>query len=178
MRVVADRSDAALYRAVVLGLTWIAGIAGHAGGDFLLQPDPDALHKQDHTRPTVPHSPEDTRTPCQRVRDGHKALTRHCVSYGLTQAAVKAAAYKVAGVRVPWYAQAAGALTEMVLHGVIDDGRLLRAFAYRIGKGKFHDLADAGVNGRMLLDQAAHAFVQQQLGAFVTTLLAGRGDRR
>jgi hypothetical protein len=145
-------------RAAVLILTWIGGHIGHEGGDYLAQRNADAMQKQE-------------RTPA-----GRKALASHCLSYGVTQAAAKAMLYRIAGVRVPVGAQLAGWLTEVFLHAVIDDGRLLRAYAVAVGKLTFHDLADYGVNGRMLLDQAAHKTVQIPLGAVVTALISARKD--
>ena len=76
----------------------------------------------------------------------------HAASYALTQAVTKAIFYRTAGVRVPVLAQVAGAVTEGVLHAVIDDGRLLKRFAEVTGKRGFHALTAGGVNGRMLLD--------------------------
>lgn len=165
-------NTATLYRATVLGLTWLAGSAGHETGDYLVQLNSDAQRKQGHTRPDQPCWPDDDRTPCQRVRQAHVSLARHALSYGLTQAATKAAAYRLTGVRVPLAAQLAGAATEIALHALIDDSRLLRRFAQAVGKLGFHDLAAGGVNGRMLLDQATHKGVQVPLGAMVTTVVA------
>lgn len=152
-------NTATVYRAAVLGLTWLAGAAGHETGDYLVQLDCDARRKQ------------------QRTPAGRRALARHAITYGLTQAMTKAAAYRAVGVRVPMGAQAAGSVAEIVLHAVIDDGRLLRTFAEVTGKLAFHDLAAAGVNGRALLDQAAHKGLQIPLGAVITTVLAARWGR-
>lgn len=174
-------TNSATDRAAVLALTWLAGYAGHETGDYLIQLDADVQRKQGHTRPAEPAWPGDDRTPCQRVRDGHRSLTRHVLTYGLAQAATKAAAYRAAGVRVPLAAQAAGTAVEIALHTLIDDGRLLRAFCRATGKKRFHDLAAGGVNGRMLLDQAAHQGLQVPIGAIVTTavttVLAARRGR-
>lgn len=144
----------ATHRAVVLALTWLASHAGHETGDYLVQRDCDARHKQNHT-------PE-----------GRKALATHAVTYGATQAVVKTVVFRAAGVRIPWRALVAGQLVEMVLHAVIDDGRLLRRFATAVGKLPFHDLNAGGVNGRLLLDQATHKGLQIPLGAIITALLA------
>lgn len=171
-------NTATLYRVAVLGLTWLAGYAGHETGDYLVQLDADAQRKQGHTRPDEPGWLGDDRTPGQRVRDGHVSLTRHAITYGLTQAATKTAAYRATGVPVPLAAQLAGTATEVALHAVIDDGRLLRRYAQLVGKLPFHDLNAGGVNGRMLLDQAAHKGLQVPLGAIVTTVLAARMIRR
>jgi hypothetical protein len=149
-------SHRAAYRTAVLALTWLGGTAGHDTGDYLVQRDSDATTKQQHTAV------------------GRRALATHVLTYGATQALTKSVAYRVAGVRVPLAAQLAGGVVEMVLHGVIDDGRLLRAFSEAVGKLAFHDLAAGGVNGRMLLDQAAHRGLQLPLGAIVTALVAGR----
>lgn len=149
-----------LYRAMVLTLGWLASQAGHETGDYLVQRDCDAQRKQD------------------RTAEGRRALAAHVVTYGITQAVVKAATFRTAGVQVPWRAVAAGQLVEMVLHAVIDDGRLLRWFAATAGKSAFHGLDAGGVNGRMLLDQATHRGLQVPAGALVTALLARRGGAR
>jgi hypothetical protein len=146
-------------RAVVLALTWLGGVAGHHSGDYLVQLDLWARAKQ------------------QRTGRGRRALVAHCVSYAATLAVTKAFAYRVAGVRVPLEAQLFGALTEGLLHGLIDDGRLLRRFADATGHQRFHDLADHGVNGRMLMDQAAHLGIQLPISAAVTTFFSERGER-
>lgn len=141
-------------------LTTLGSLLGHHGGDYLVQVDCWAQRKQQHTS------------------EGRRALAAHATTYAATQAATKAAFYRTAGVRVPLLAQIAGAVVEGVLHAVIDDGRLLRKFAHATGKGRLHDLADHGVNGRMLLDQAAHQQVQIPAGTVVTVavsvLLAAR----
>ena len=164
-------STTTVTRGLVFALTWIGAATGHAAGDYLVQLDTDARHKQDHTRPAAPTDPADDRTPARRTRDGHRALARHVLTYGASQTVTKTIAYRASGVRVPWYAQLAGAATETALHALIDDGRLLRAYARAAGKIRFHDLADGGVNGRMLLDQAAHQSLQLLAGALATTLL-------
>jgi len=142
-----------LRRAAVLAVAWIAGQAGHHIGDYLVQRDCDAQKKQQHTG------------------EGRRALANHAVSYGITEAVVRALAYRVAGLRVPARAQLAAAVVETVTHAVIDDGRLLRKFADTTGKGGFHDLNQSGVNGRMLLDQAAHVGLQVPAGAAITAAL-------
>lgn len=143
-------------RATVLILTWIGGSIGHEGADYLIQSHADSQAKQ------------------HRTRRGRAALARHVLSYGLTQAAAKEAIYRTADVRVPLGAKLAGGLAEMLLHALIDDGRPLRAYAAATGHLAFHDLAGHGVNGRMLMDQAAHKFTQLPVGAIVTALLTGR----
>lgn len=149
-----------VYRVAVLGLTWLAGSAGHETGDYLVQLDCDAQRKQ------------------QRTRQGRRSLARHAITYGLTQAATKAAAYRASGLRVPLAAQAAGTAVEIVAHAVIDDGRLLRRFAEVSGKLGFHDLNAGGINGRALMDQASHKGLQIPLGAVITAVLAVRWGRR
>lgn len=172
------------YRAAVLGLTWLGGAAGHETGDYLVQLDSDAQRKQDHTRPDTPSGPEDRRTPCQRVRDGRVSLARHAITYGIAQAVTKAVAYRAAGLRVPLGAQAAGTAAEIVLHAVVDDGRLLARFAAAAGKADhekktgFFYSGHAVASGRSLMDQAVHKGVQIPLGAVITTLLAARRGRR
>jgi hypothetical protein len=142
------------YRTAVLVLSAIGSHAGHETGDYLVQRDCDAQRKQ------------------QRTPEGRRSLARHAATYALTQAATRAGFYRAAGLRVPALAQLAGAVTEGALHAVIDDGRLLAAFAEATGKRRFHDLADHGINGRALMDQAAHKGVQIPVGAVVTTAAA------
>lgn len=142
-------------RAVTLGITWMAGLAGHEVGDYLVQLDCDAVTKQD-------------RTPAGRI-----ALARHVVTYSLAQAAVKWLALRVTGTRVPVRAVLAGQVVEMLAHAAIDDGRLLRWYADAVGKRRFHDCTSGDVNGRMLLDQACHRGLQIPAGTLVTMLVAG-----
>lgn len=142
------------YRTAVLGLSLLGSAAGHETGDYLVQRDCDAQRKQKNT-------PE-----------GRRSLARHATTYAVTQLATRAAFCRAAGLRVPALAQIAGAVTEGALHAAIDDGRLLAKFAEKTGKGRFHDLADHGINGRALMDQAAHKGVQIPVGAIVTTAIA------
>ncbi|HLS01579.1 MAG TPA: hypothetical protein VK054_06295, partial [Beutenbergiaceae bacterium] len=172
-------------RATTLAVSWLAGQAGHHVGDYLVQRDCDAQAKND-------------RTP-----EGRRALARHAVTYGLTQAVTRIVAYRAAGLRVSARAQLAGFLAETVAHGVIDDGRLLALFAQETGKHDFYRVgAPRSVSaetasgqpvylideegererwdnptpssGRALMDQAAHVGVQVPLGALITTILASR----
>lgn len=147
-------------RSAVAALTALGALCGHHGGDYLVQVDCWAQAKQ------------------QRTPEGRRALAAHASTYALTQAVTKAVFYRTAGVRVPLLAQLAGAVVEGVLHAVIDDGRLLRRFADVTGKRRFHDLADHGVNGRMLLDQAAHQQLQIPAGVLVTVAVAAWTWRR
>lgn len=140
-------------RATTAALTGLGSVVGHHGGDYLVQLDCDAQRKQ------------------QRTWQGRVSLARHAASYAVTQAVTKAALYRMTGHRVHPLAQLAGAIVEGLLHAVIDDGRLLRLFADHAGKKRFHDLAAGGVNGRMLLDQAAHHQIQIPAGIAVTTLI-------
>lgn len=141
-------------------LTGLGSITGHHGGDYLVQLDCDAQRKQ------------------QRTWKGRLALARHAATYAATQAVTKAAFYQLAGHRVHPLAQLAGAVTEGLLHAVIDDGRLLQRFAEATGKGNFHDLNAGGVNGRMLMDQAVHHQIQIPAGVAVTTAVSAWLARR
>ena len=143
-----------MHRAAVLAVAWLAGQAGHHVGDYLVQRDCDAQKKQ------------------QRGPEGRRALANHAISYGITEAVVRALAYRVAGLRVPARAQLAAAVVETIAHAAIDDGRLLKKFAHATGKGGFHDLAGHGINGRALMDQAAHTGLQVPAGAAITAALA------
>lgn len=143
-----------LRRAAVLAVAWIAGQAGHHTGDYLVQRDCDAQAKQ------------------RRTPEGRRALATHAISYGITQAVTRAVAYRVAGLRVPVRAQLAAAVVETIAHAAIDDGRALQRFADATGKGGFHDLNAGGINGRALMDQAAHTGLQIPAGAMITAVMA------
>ena len=143
-----------LYRTAVFALSAIGSAAGHETGDYLVQRDCDAQRKQ------------------ERTSTGRRSLAVHAGSYAATQAATRAGIYRTAGLRVPATAQLAGTLVEGLIHAVIDDGRLLARFADTSGKRGFHDLAGHGINGRALMDQAAHKGLQIPLGAVVTTAVA------
>lgn len=142
-------------RSTVLAVTWLAGIAGHEVGDYLVQLDCDAQIKQ------------------HRTPGGRRALARHVTTYALTQAAVKWLSLRATGTRAPMRAVLAGQVVEALLHAAIDDGRLLRRYAVLVGKLRFHDCTSGGVNGRMLLDQACHRGLQLPAGALVTAWLSG-----
>lgn len=148
------------HRSTTVALAGLGGILGHHGGDYLVQDDWCARHKQ------------------QRSWRGRLALALHAITYAATQAATRAALYRIAGHRVHPLAQLAGAVTEAALHAGIDDGWLVRWFAHATGKGGFHDLAAGGVNGRALLDQAAHHQVQLPAGIAVTTIVDALLRRR
>ena len=143
-----------LYRTAVLALSALGSLTGHETGDYLVQSDCDAQRKQ------------------QRTPDGRRSLARHAVSYAATQAATRAALYRTAGLRVPALAQLAGAVVEGAVHAAIDDGWALAKFADVSGKRGFHDLNTGGINGRALMDQAAHKGLQVPVGAVVTTVVA------
>lgn len=143
-------------RTAVLLTSLAGGVAGHHLGDYLVQSDTDAQAKQ------------------QRTRAGRLSLARHAATYAASQALLRAWLSRGGGMRVPARAQLAGALVEGVLHAVIDDGRLLARFAKATGKSRFYNLAGHGINGKALLDQAAHHALQIPVGAAVTTAVAAR----
>lgn len=147
------------YRGVVLTTTWLAGLAGHHTGDYLEQPHRAAMLKQ------------------EPGRRGRRALHRHVAGYSVVQLVMKLVAYRVAGVRVPARAVLAGQAVESGLHWVIDRGPALRRYADVTGRREFHDTNIGGVNGRMLMDQAAHQGLQVPLGAIVTALLTPAPQR-
>lgn len=143
----------------VFALAALGGQFGHQLGDYLVQPDWCAA-------PCANGAPRKQ----QQDRTGRWALVVHAASYAATQHVARAATYRAAGVRVPATAQLAATVAEGALHAVIDDGRLLRTFAHRTGKGIFHDHG----GGRALMDQALHLALQIPLGAAITTALATR----
>lgn len=162
-------------RALVLALTMAGGWAGHHGGDYLWQTDRDACDKQLHNRDWLDHvhvGEDDKRTPAELDHDGKRALASHCIEYAVTQGLTKAVLYRAAGLRVPLSAQVAGAIVAAVLHGGVDDGRPLQSYAGRFNKVVFYKKADHGINGRALLDQAAHKSLGIPATAMFTTMLA------
>lgn len=158
-------------------LTLAGSLFGHYGGDYLAQDD----HVAGPTEPGGPPLKQ------QHTPRGRRALALHTSTYTAAQAATKALLYRTAGVRVPVLAQLAGAITEGVLHAVIDDGRTLRAFSRipgcqrdehgrRIGRQeRFHDVVPGG---RAHMDQAAHLQVQIPAGAIATVVVAAFLARR
>lgn len=132
-------------RAAVFAVSWIGGLSGHETGDYAVQRDCDAITKQ--ARTADGHS-----TP-----EGRRALLIHGVTYGAAQLVSKRLAYRAAGQRVPLLADLAGTLVEIAVHIVVDDGRLLAAFANSTGKGRFHDLgAPRPITGVVDLDGDIH----------------------
>lgn len=144
-----------LYRAVVFAVVHAATSGGHEIGDYLEQPDWAARAKQ------------------QPGPEGRGALHRHVAGYTTVQTVATLAALKATGVRVPLRAVLAGQAVNAVTHWAIDRGPVLRRFADLTGKRGFHDLATGGVNGRALLDQAAHKGILP-IAAAVTAAMAGR----
>ncbi len=143
-----------MYRAAVFATTFAGSLGGHETGDYLVQRDCDAQRKQ------------------QGTAVGRRALAVHAASYAATQHLTKRLAYRAAGLRVPAVANLAGSLAEGLVHAAIDDGRVLRWFADVTGKRGFHDVAGNGINGRALMDQAAHKGLQIPVGAAVTAAVA------
>ncbi|GAA4890693.1 hypothetical protein [Saccharopolyspora cebuensis] len=110
------------YRPLVFSLSAIGSLTSHGGGDYVVQSDWCARYKQ-------------TRSP-----EGRRALAAHGATYGLAQLATRIGVCATAGLRVPLLAQLAGTSVEVVLHVLVDDGRLLRWLAESTGKGGFHAL--------------------------------------
>jgi hypothetical protein len=167
----------------ILIATIVGGLVGHYVGDYLVQTDHDALRKHGHVRPNTPIDDHDHRTPGQRTRDGWVSLTRHCVTYAMTQAGWKLAIYRVTHTKVPWEAQVLGAMVAALLHGVVDDTRLLTWYCVITKKLRFYKKADHGINGAALLDQGSHLGLSIPIAALFTLLFAeligrarGRGE--
>jgi hypothetical protein len=148
------------YRAAVLALSMLGSHAGHETGDYLVQRDCDAQAKQ---KPTP---------------QGRRSLARHATTYAATQLATQRRDLPHCRGPRSRTGPAGRGGHRRITHAVIDDGRLLARFAEATGKGRFHDLADHGVNGRALMDQAAHKGVQIPLGAVVTTAVAAALGRK
>ncbi len=123
-------------------LTWIGGEAGHEVGDYLVQLDRDAIRKKGWAFPSKPAWRGDTRTACQRVRDGKTSLIRHVVTYAISQAATRYAIYRTAGIRPPTHGVVLACAAEAALHGVIDHGKALDRFIHATGKDRFAKLGE------------------------------------
>lgn len=172
-------SNEDLYAIAVLALSLAGGLSGHYGGDYPLQGNKMACRKQQHTTlDHVRYDADDARTREEQVRDAYVALATHCVTYALTQAVTKALLYRVAGLRVPFLAQLGGAFVSALLHGAVDDGRLLLRFSQVTNKLSFYNTTDHGVNGRQLLDQAFHKWLGVVITAMATTALASMISKR
>jgi hypothetical protein len=161
-------------RATLTALVALGGLFGHHGGDYLVQDDCMAHWKQNR----------------QNRPRARRELAIHATSYAATQAITRAAVYRTARVRVPLIAQLAGAVVEAVLHAVVDEGRLLRAYS-RLGAGRARFTTDDGrergrqqrfhddvPGGRALMDQAVHHQLQIPIGTAVTVAVASAVTRR
>ncbi|GAA1401506.1 hypothetical protein GCM10009639_43890 [Kitasatospora putterlickiae] len=87
---------------------------------------------------------------------GRRACAAHVASYTATQAAVLLAGTRLLGVRLRPVPVVAALAVSAVTHYVADRREPLRRLADETGKGRFVRLADHGLNGGYLLDQAWH----------------------
>ncbi|MFD9630066.1 hypothetical protein [Streptomyces violascens] len=137
-----------------------------AAGDYLIQTDHDARTKgaADSRPVTCDQHPAGHGT-----RDGRAACLSHVASFTATQAAGLFAARRLTGLPVPPARLAAVLAVSAITHYAIDRREGLRRAAHATGKGQFYDLADHGINGAALMDQAVHKTVH------VLTALAAAG---
>lgn len=89
-------------------------------------------------------------------RPGQKACAAHVASYVATQGVALILASAVSGRRLSFGGLTAGLALSGATHYIADRRRPLRWVAERTGKAKFVGLADHGMNGAYLLDQAWH----------------------
>jgi hypothetical protein len=116
--------------ALILGL----GV-GHYAGDYLIQTGTQAAAKR---------SPG---------RAGCRACTAHVISYTLGQAGIVLAVLAATGAWPPATGVVAALLISAVTHWVIDRGQLLTWYSRISGRAEYW----ATVDGRLRIDQAAHA---------------------
>lgn len=88
--------------------------------------------------------------------EGRKACAAHVASYVALQGVTMVAASSASGRKLSLRWLAAGLALSGVTHYIADRRRPLRAMAEATGKGSFVKLADHGLNGAYLLDQAWH----------------------
>lgn len=87
---------------------------------------------------------------------GRRACAAHVATYTAAQAAVLLAGTRLLGIRLRPGPVAAALALSAVTHYVADRREPLRRLADATGKGNFVRLADHGLNGGYLLDQAWH----------------------
>lgn len=105
---------------------------------------------------------------------GRRACAAHVFSYVGTQAAVVAAGAHVLGLRFTPGRVAAALAISATTHYAMDRRTPARRLAGWLGKGEFADLADHGINGAYLLDQAAHHLAELAAVAVLATGSAAR----
>ncbi|MFE1767254.1 hypothetical protein ACFW81_23925 [Streptomyces angustmyceticus] len=91
-----------MNRATQFSAAWAALSAGHDVGDFLVQPDRDAVAKG------------------KEGAEGRVACVRHVASYTATQAVALAAANRGLGLRLDWRWATVGLLVSAVTHYAAD----------------------------------------------------------
>jgi hypothetical protein len=144
--------------AAVLGL----GRAGSNVGDHWVQSDFCARAKGATDAQPVYLPDPDSEEP-EPVRygtaDGQLACAWHALTYSATQALAVGAGARVLGIRLHPAAAATALALSAVTHYAADrrvPGGLLERLAAKTGNDNFWRLADHGLNGSYLLDQAWH----------------------
>ncbi|MFG3050182.1 hypothetical protein ACGFZP_04380 [Kitasatospora sp. NPDC048239] len=87
---------------------------------------------------------------------GRRACVAHVAAYTATQGAVLLAGTRLLGIRLRLGPVAAALALSAVTHYIADRREPLRRLADATGKSTFVRLADHGMNGGYLLDQAWH----------------------
>ncbi|CAO5231158.1 DUF3307 domain-containing protein [Frankia sp. AgKG'84/4] len=103
-------------------------------------------------------------------RVGWAALARHLVAYHAVLVVMVTIALVALGLRLSVPGCAAGLAVSMFSHALWDRRRAVRCLLVRTGSGEFADLADHGLNGMYLADQALHG-VSLWVAALVAVLL-------
>ncbi|MER8186505.1 hypothetical protein [Kitasatospora sp. NPDC094015] len=113
--------------------------------DHWIQTDHQAATKGQHDH-----------TDGQSSAAGRRACAAHVATYTATQAAALLLGTRVLGVRLRPGPVAAGLTVSAVTHYIADRREPLRRLADATGGRAFVRLADHGLNGAYLLDQAFH----------------------
>ncbi|GAA2350583.1 hypothetical protein [Streptomyces violaceusniger] len=91
--------------------------------------------------------------------EGRRACAWHCVTYTATQGLVLMAGSRAVGVRLHPGAVAGALALSGITHYIADrrvPNGILQRLAKGLGKERFFNLADHGMNGAYALDQAWH----------------------
>ncbi|MFJ9952555.1 hypothetical protein [Kitasatospora sp. NPDC091207] len=135
-----DLSRAARFAAVYALMRAAADVADH-----WIQTDHQAGTKAQHDD-----------SPGQSGAAGHRACAAHVASYTAAQAAVLLLGNRTLGLGLRPSRLATALALSAASHYAADRRRLLHRLAHATRGGRFVDLADRGMNGAYLMDQAWH----------------------
>lgn len=136
----------------MIATVFVALVAGHYAGDFLVQTDHQSAHK------------------AERSWRGVRAMYGHLIGYLACQSAALVL-LQLSGIKMPAPAAYAALAFSVITHGFIDRRWPVVWWGEHTGSAAFV-AADNPVHGRMHVDQAMH-FVCMFLAAVVFAWVAG-----